>query len=130
MKRTGKPLPPPHPSECYLGEETPRESMAEECVTVTFIWSKGSGVQTGKAAETAWEVRVGSGARPGESNEPTCLLEPVGALAGLPLTKKSLNLRHPLCLALAVPDGAENAEANEKQEAQATARQYRGQEHR
>lgn len=48
------------------------------------------------------------------SGETIGLLEPVGALAGLLLTKEPLDLRHPFCPAPAVPafntEGAANSE--------------------
>lgn len=66
---------------------------------------------------------------PGDSNKPTCLLKPVGARAGLLLAKESLDLRHPLGLAPAVPapNTAEGAETSEKHEAR-SAPQDHGQE--
>lgn len=52
----------------------------------------------------------------GASGEIIGLLEPVGALAGLLLTKEPLDLRHPFCLAPAVPAfNTDNAEDSENQ---------------
>lgn len=49
------------------------------------------------------------------SGETVGLLETVGALAGLLLTEEPLDLRHPFCLAPAVPAfNTEDAGASEK----------------
>lgn len=93
--------------------------------SATSVWFTGPG----NARKTAGEAASGERPLASASNEVTCLLEPVVALAGLLLTEESLDLRHPLCLAPAVPalNTAEDEEPSEKQEACDTP-QHGGQE--
>lgn len=93
--------------------------MPEALGSATFIWSTGPGAQQETQGRQLGRLQVGSSPWPSASNEITCLLESVGAMAGLLLTEESLDLRHPLCLAPSVPvfNTAEDAESGENQKA-------------
>lgn len=102
-------------ANCGQGEQ----EMPEALGSATFIWSTGPGAHQEMQTRQLGRLRVGSSPWPSASNE-TSFLVPVRALAGLLLTEESFDLRHPLCLAPAVPalDTAENADPSENQKAQ------------
>lgn len=95
------------------------QEAARGAGSATFFWSAGPGAQQemrggqGVGGDSRWAVPPGRA-----SGEGIVLLLPVGALAGLLLTKESLDLRHPLRPAPAVPAfNTDDAEPSEKQKA-------------